>query len=274
MTEAPTVKIQKLLAATGQFGSRRRVEELVSAGRVVINGEIAHQGQRVVRSDVVEVDRKVVATPQSSLPTRIIIMNKASGEVVSRSDERHRTNVFDHLPGLKNGRWMSIGRLDIATSGLLLFSNNGELVHRLMHPSTGLDREYAVRVFGQLTDEVQQQLLDGLEVEGEWLQFSDIQYYGGRGSNHWYHLVLLAGRNREIRRLIQHVGCKVSRLKRVRYGPVILPNGLRKGQFREMQATDVDTICRWLKIESYTRSRPSKQSTERETSLIPYPGIE
>ena len=211
-------KLQKVLAEAG-LGSRREMERWIKNGRVVVNGEPAHLGQRVGPDARIAVDGKSLkprarkGVEQGAAP-RVLLYNKPVGELCTRKDPEGRKTIFDNLPELGSGRWISIGRLDIATGGLLLLSTDGTLANRMMHPSTGLDREYAVRVNGMLSDEQCQALMSGIEDEGELIAFSDIQYYNGRGTNHWYHVVLMEGKNREIRRLFESCGLMVSRLKR------------------------------------------------------------
>lgn len=272
MSDQPTQKLQKFLADQG-FGSRREMERCILEGQVTVNGKIAHQGQRIGASDRVEFNGKRVPKTDSSKHVRMLIMNKAPGQIVSRKrDSQHRVTVFDQLPKLVNQRWISVGRLDVATSGLLLFTNNGLLAHRFMHPSFVIDREYAVRVFGTLSEEQLRVCLEGVELEAVLHRFSDIRYYGGTGSNHWYHVVLMEGRNREIRRVFEHLGLTVSRLKRVRFGPVILPTRLRVGNYIEISPSDVRVIKRWLGIDT---KEPSQLKFEkRESCLIDYPGLD
>lgn len=272
MSDQSTQKLQKFLADHG-LGSRREMERCILDGFVTVNGKIAHQGQRIGTSDRVEFNGKRVTKADEEKPIRVLIMNKAPGQIVSRKrNSQHRVTVFDRLPKLANQRWISVGRLDVATSGLLLFTNNGLLAHRLMHPSFVIDREYAVRVFGTLSDEQQKASLEGIELEGVLHRFSDIQHFGGTGSNQWYHVVLMEGRNREIRKVFEHLGLTVSRLKRVRFGPVILPTRLRVGNFLEVSPTDVSAIKRWLGIDVKDSSRP--KSEKRDSCLIDYPGLD
>jgi len=273
-TAAPE-KIHKILAATG-MGSRRQIESWIAAGRVAVNGEPAHVGQRVTPLDRIEVDGRAVDLRGGVAP-EIIILNKTAGVVCSRHDEEGRPTIFDDLPHLKRGRWISIGRLDMQTTGLLLLTNDGTLANKMMHPSTGLDREYAVRINNaKLENEVLAQLTKGVEVDGERLRFSDIRYYDGTETNSWYHVVLMEGRNREVRRLFESVGCTVSRLKRVRYGPVILPSWLRQGQWSLLQPDDVKALYKLLKV-GYTRPQYKRQRRTRvakTTCLLPYPKLE
>jgi len=267
-------KIHKVLAATG-MGSRREIESWIGAGRVAVNGEPAHVGQRVTSTDRIEVDGVSIDLRNQPVP-EVILLNKSAGVVCSRKDEEGRPTIFDDLPRLRRGRWISIGRLDLQTTGLLLLTNDGTLANRMMHPSTGLDREYAVRINARLDEEELAQLKAGVEVDGELLRFSDIRYYDGTDNNSWYHVVLMEGRNREVRRLFESIGCTVSRLKRVRYGPVILPSWLRQGQWAVLQADDVKTLYKLLGLR-YSAPKHKRQRRTRvaKTScLLPYPKLE
>ncbi|MCY3626197.1 MAG: pseudouridine synthase [Gammaproteobacteria bacterium] len=266
-------KIHKVLADRN-LGSRRKMERWVIDGRVHVNSEVATLGQRVSESDVIEVDGKCIPYRQSQTHIRIIVMNKDVGEIVTRNDPENRPTVFTRLPSLHHDRWISIGRLDFVTSGLLLFTNHGLLAHRLMHPSSGIDREYAVRIFGKLDQTHRQMMLDGIVVDGHRLRFTDVQYYSGGRSNHWYHVVLMEGRNREVRQLFHEFGYTVSRLKRVRFGPIVLPKGLKRGQFRELPTTDVFALCKWLRVVDDTSMGHLSQTKSTESFLIPYPGLD
>lgn len=271
-------KLQKVLADLG-LGSRREMERWIASGRVVVAGEPAHIGQRVGPDDEILVDgRPARRRHTGETPVRVLLYNKPVGEVCTRSDPEGRPTVFDQLPGASGGRWISIGRLDIATSGLLLLTNDGALANRMMHPSTGLDREYAVRVNGVLSEAQRQRLLDGIVDDGERLAFSDIRYYNGRGTNHWYHVVLLEGKNREIRRLFESCNLMISRLKRVRFGPVVLPARVTRGHWTELSEDDVRALYRLLKLPAPVLApagrRPRDERRAKKGSvLIPYPEI-
>ena len=267
-----TQKLQKVLADQG-FGSRRELERWIAAGRVTVNGETAHLGQRVGEADVIALDGRKLSLPRTSDPSRVLVLNKAAGVVCSRRDPEGRRSVFDGLPSLRRGRWIAVGRLDIQTTGLLLLTNDGALAHRMMHPSTGLDREYAVRVDGRLDDPALQALATGLIVDGEPQRFSDVKYYDGSGRNHWYHVVLMEGRNREVRKLFEAVGVRVSRLKRVRYGPVMLPARLKRGALAEMDQPDLKDLYRLLKLP-FTPLRGRVRQKRRASLLLPYPPLE
>jgi 23S rRNA pseudouridine2605 synthase len=267
-----TQKLQKVLADLG-YGSRRELESWITAGRVSVNGEAAHLGQRVAGNDVIRVDDRRVKGNQNEY-SRVLVLNKAAGVVCSRRDPEGRRTVFEELPKLKGGRWISVGRLDIQTTGLLLLTNDGALAHRLMHPSTGLDREYAVRVDGRLDDEAMSALRDGVVIDGAMHQFSDVQYYNGSGRNHWYHVVLLEGKNREVKKLFESVGFTVSRLKRVRYGPVALPSTLLRGKVTELDADDVKTLYGLLKLPLKIKPEARRRERKRPSLLLPYPELE
>ncbi len=232
-------RVQKVLSRMG-FGSRREIERWIEEGRVKINGEPCALGDRVKPGDWVHVNgRRIIVREPKPGSTRVIMYNKPEGEVCTRTDPEGRPTVFDRLPKAGRARWIGIGRLDINTSGLLLFTTNGELANRLMHPSHEIEREYAVRVKGEVTRENLKQLLDGVTLEDGPARFDDIVDGGGEGANHWYYVVIREGRKREVRRLWEAVGVRVSRLIRVRYGNIIMPKSLRKGKVKEL---DVDAV--------------------------------
>lgn len=237
-----TEKLQKVLARSG-LGSRREMETVIDAGLVTINGRVAVLGDRIGEQDQVTVKgRPVQLKAESDLPRRVIMYNKPEGELVTRKDPEGRRTVFDHLPKLRGERWIAIGRLDINTAGLLLFTNDGELANRLMHPSHQVEREYAVRVMGEVTDEMLQAMRDGVMLEDGLASFSAIQLVGGEGINVWYHVVINEGRNREVRRLWESQGVTVSRLKRVRYGNISLDKRTKMGEWIELTQTEVDDL--------------------------------
>lgn len=234
-------KLHKVLAQSG-VGSRRDLEAMIEAGRITVNGERAHTGQRISRTDRIHVDGKPVKIRIQAGKPRVLAYHKPAGEVVTHDDPQQRPTVFRRLPRLPHGKWQSVGRLDLNTEGLLLFTNAGDLANRLMHPRFGVEREYAVRVLGRLDDEARQRLLDGLEIEGQRAAFLSIEDGGGEGVNHWYRVVLNEGRNREVRRLFDAVGRTVSRLIRIRYGCVVLPRGLKRGAWVDLSPVDVDQL--------------------------------
>lgn len=237
-------KLQKVLARIG-VGSRRDVEAWISQGRIKVNGKDATLGQRVDMHDAITVDGRVIKREEAAETVRRVIMyNKPDGEICTRDDPEGRPTVFDRLPRPKEGRWINIGRLDINTTGLLMFTTDGELANRLMHPSFEMDREYAVRVRGEVDDDMLLRLKNGVILEDGPARFTDIQQApGGEGFNHWYHCVVMEGRNREVRRLWESQGLVVSRLKRVRYGPVFLNSDLPMGRWREMSQYEVDILA-------------------------------
>ncbi|MCK6425358.1 MAG: rRNA pseudouridine synthase [Burkholderiaceae bacterium] len=239
--EAP--KLHKVLAQSG-IGSRRDMEQLIEQGQITVNGEVAHVGMRIARGDVVKVAGRQVKLRIAPPPARVIAYHKPTGEVVTHHDPEGRPTVFRHLPRLPAGKWLSVGRLDINTEGLLLFTNSGELANQLMHPRFGVEREYAVRVLGTLDEAARERLLTGVEIEGQSAAFKSIEDGGGEGANHWYRVVITEGRNREVRKLFDSVGMAVSRLIRIRYGTVVLPRGLKRGVWVELDDDDVRQIRR------------------------------
>ncbi|WP_144393602.1 23S rRNA pseudouridine(2605) synthase RluB [Pleionea sediminis] len=264
-----TEKVQKLLARAG-MGSRREMESVISQGRVSVNGEIIELGARASEADKIRVDGRVISIPrQEAMVRRVIAYNKPEGEVCTRKDPEGRKTVFDALPNPGNGRWIAIGRLDLNTAGLLLFTNDGELANRLMHPSYELEREYAVRVNGEITDEVIERLRKGVALEDGMANFDRIRFSGGEGFNQWYHVTLKEGRNREVRRLWEAVGCQVSRLIRVKYGIVNLERGLRKGSFLELEPKVVRDIEKSVQLEPSARNfkRTTESSTQRKKQM-------
>lgn len=235
-------KVQKVLARAG-FGSRREMESWITQGRVKLNGKIAALGDRAGDDDSLMVDgKKVVNTSPDAVIPRVLIYNKPENEICSRRDPEGRPSVYDQLPAIKHGRWVAVGRLDFNTSGLLLFTTDGELANRLMHPSANIDREYAVRVMGEVSDEMIKTLMKGVMIEDHVCRFTDVQFFAGEGKNRWYHVVLMEGRNREVRKLWESQGVRVSRLKRVRYGPVFIPSRIKKGQIYEMKTPELITL--------------------------------
>ena len=240
-------KLQKVLARAG-FGSRREIESWIIQGRIKVNGSIAEIGARVDDADRIVVDGKKLS-PQKKVryDRRVILYNKPEDEICTRKDPEGRPTVFDKLPPLRHGRWVSIGRLDINTSGLLLFTTDGELANKLTHPSSMVEREYAVRVMGDVTPNMVQAMHQGIIIENQFCRFTDIQYYAGEGINQWYHVVIMEGRNREVRKLWESQGVKVSRLKRVRFGPIFIPSTVRKGDYQELSKSEVVKLVKSIK---------------------------
>jgi 23S rRNA pseudouridine2605 synthase len=256
-------KLQKVLARTG-LGSRREMERWIEAGRVAVNGNVATLGDRVVEKDRLTVDGKSLAR-EAQDKTRCILYHKPTGEVTTRNDPQGRRTVFERLPSLKQGRWISIGRLDFNTSGLLLFTTDGELANALMHPSANIEREYMVRVMGDITDEKLQCMLDGVMLDDGVARFTDIQDASGEGDsiNRWFYVVIMEGRNREVRRLWESQGLTVSRLKRVRYGEVFIPSRVKQGQWIELENKEIKSLYRMADLPVKTVQRTTAK--ERET---------
>lgn len=229
-------RIQKVLARAG-LGSRRAIEDWIRAGRVTVNAAPAQLGDRVGPDDALLIDGKPVKLDWRHAPGfRLLAYYKPEGEICTRHDPEGRRTVFDRLPRLKQGRWVALGRLDINSQGLMLFTTDGEFANKLLHPSAEVEREYAVRVRGQLSRQMQQQLINGVELDDGPGRFLAIRDAGGEGSNHWYHAIIAEGRQREVRRLFEAVGLTVSRLMRVRFGPILLPRGRRPGEFWDLSA--------------------------------------
>lgn len=243
--QGASYKLQKALAQAG-LGSRREMEQWIQAGRVTVNGVKARLGARVGAQDVVMVDGRILRSAASVRLPQVLIYHKPEGEIVSRDDPAGRPSVFDKLPRLRDAKWVAIGRLDFNSSGLLLFTTSGELANRMMHPSHELEREYAVRVRGRLTEEQGARLLSGIRLEDGVARCESVSSEGGEGANRWYRVVLKEGRNRIVRRLFDALGLSVSRLMRVRFGPVALPPRLRRGQTLELPPAEVRQLLATL----------------------------
>ncbi|WP_346014522.1 pseudouridine synthase, partial [Rubrivivax gelatinosus] len=241
--EPDAPKLHKVLAQAG-IGSRRDMEQMILEGRITVNGEPAHIGQRIAAGDRIAVGGKPVRYRIAPPPTRVIAYHKPAGEVVTHDDPQQRPTVFRRLPRLHQGKWQSVGRLDINTEGLLLFTNSGELANQLMHPRFGVEREYAVRSLGALDEAAKSKLLEGVDIEGQRCGFKSIENGGGEGANQWYRCVITEGRNREVRKLFDAVGHAVSRLIRIRYGSVVLPKGLKRGVWVDLSEQDVRSLRR------------------------------
>lgn len=270
-------KLHRLLAQAG-VASRREANRWLEAGRLTIDGRVAEpwavaHGDEDIRLDAVPI--KLPSYPQYS---RILLYNKPAGELCTRSDSSKRRLVFDHLPSVPGGRWVTVGRLDMSSTGLLLFTNDGVLANKLMHPSSGIDREYAVRVLGQVTDNMLERLRAGVLLEDGMACFSDVRFFGGTGANRWYHVVVMEGRRREVRRLWESQGVRVSRLKRVRFGPVIVPAALPVGRWLEFGAAEVTMLYTFAGLEARLPPRATAQARfatvlRKSKFLIPYPGL-
>ncbi len=259
-------KLHKVLARSG-IGSRREMERWIKEGRISVNNKVATLGDRIAEGDAVSVDGAsvdLIFDKQSE--RRVLIYNKPVGEICTRHDPEGRPTVFDHLPPLKVGRWIAIGRLDINTSGLLLFTTDGDLANALMHPSAQIDREYAVRVLGSVDDALLKRLTDGVLLEDGMARFTDVQFFDGEGANKWYHCVVMEGRNREVRRLWESQEIQVSRLKRVRFGPVFLPSDVKAGTWKQLEDSEVKALSQMLELKPKRGSRMTvveKQKFER-----------
>ena len=235
-------RIHKVLANAG-YGSRREIEKLINNGKIKVNGKLATIGQCIEEKDQVAINsRPIRLHQQRKKKPKVLAYYKQAGEVCTRRDEKGRETVFKNLPRLRNSRWISIGRLDLNTTGLLLFTTDGELANKLMHPSSEIEREYAVRVFGRVTKENINTLLDGVELEDGFAKFTDIVDSGGKGTNHWYHVVVMEGRNKEVRRLWESQGVQVTRLIRTRFGSYILPRKKRVGQFWRLDEKEIKSL--------------------------------
>jgi len=257
-------KLQKVLATAG-LGSRREMERQISAGEVLVNGNRAHLGERVEPGDTIVWRSQTIKVPeQKEKEIRVLLYNKPEGEICTRNDPEGRATVFDRLPKIKSGRWVSVGRLDINTSGLILFTDDGELANKLMHPSTEIDREYMVRVQGDVSDAIIERLRGGVELEDGYAKFSDIQQSRGenQGTNNWYHCVVMEGRNREVRRLWESQELRVSRLKRVRFGPVIIPSFVKPGQWLEMSEKEKTDLFKFVGLPAPRKKRFNQADSE------------
>jgi 23S rRNA pseudouridine2605 synthase len=237
-------RIHKVLADHG-IGSRRGIESLIRQKKVLVNGQLATIGQLVSEQDIFEVEGRTVRLSKKD-PTkrRILMYNKKVGEISSRNDPDHKKTIFDSLPKLRSGRWVSVGRLDINTSGLILFTNDGSLANQLMHPSSNIEREYIARVHGNVTDEILNNLIKGVKLDDGFAKFTDVQ--GGRkgNTNQWFAMVIMEGRTREVRRLWESQGLEISRLKRVRYGTLFLPASLKQGAYKELSKSEINALER------------------------------
>ena len=256
LPQADSPKLHKVLAQAG-MGSRLEMEQLIQEGRISVNNAPAHVGQRIQYGDQIKVNGKPVRFRIEPPPARVIAYHKPVGEVVTHDDPQNRPTVFRKLPRLNHGKWQSVGRLDLNTEGLLLFTSSGELANQLMHPRFGLEREYAVRVLGALSNDEKQRLLDGVRLEDGMAQFGSIEDGGGEGSNCWYRVTISEGRNREVRRMLEAVGHAVSRLIRIRYGAMQLPRGLKRGAWLELDERDIGRLMQAVGMERAARSAPA-----------------
>jgi len=252
-------RIQKMLSRAG-YGSRREIERWIDEGIILVNGHTATTGQAIEETDqVILRGQRLRLSSRLQAKPQVLIYHKKVGEICTRNDPENRPTVFSNLPKPHSGRWIQVGRLDINTEGLLLFTTDGELANRLMHPSYEIEREYAVRVMGVVTEDIITALLSGVILEDGPAKFEKITYAGGEGINQWYHVVLHEGRNREVRRLWESAGLKVSRLTRVRYGSVSMPRYLRTGYCEELESKSLRSIYKSVKM-TYEEPTPPKKS--------------
>ena len=255
-------KLQKVLARAG-CGSRREMERAISAGEVSVNDRVATLGDRVTESDKITLRGKPVSAQKDTSKRRVILYNKPEGEICSRHDPEGRRTVYQALPKISGERWISVGRLDFNTSGLLLFTNDGDLANKLMHPSSVIDREYLVRIQGDVDDDMRKRLLDGVMLEDGVARFTDIVDGAGESRNRWFYCVVMEGRNREVRRLWESQGVRVSRLKRVRYGNIFIPSHVRVGQWLELDYREIADLCQTagLEVERVAKPKSSREAT-------------
>lgn len=267
-------KLQKALANLG-LGSRRHMERIIAEGRITVNGKVAKLGDRVKNGDEILIDdRKVRYKPEVGKTRRVILYYKPEGEICSANDPEGRPTVFDRLPRLSHDRWVMVGRLDINSSGLLLFTNDGEMANRLMHPSHEVEREYSVRVLGDVSEQIKRNLQKGVMLEDGMAKFDHIKHVGGEGANQWYNVSLKEGRNREVRRLFDSQGLRVSRLLRIRYGSIILPSKLKSGRWIELENAEIDKLM--LAVDLNTRpdkelygmvKKPTKKTVQHKADI-------
>ncbi len=269
-------RLHKLLAAAG-VGSRREMEEWIAAGRITVNGAVATLGLSIETTDRIMIDKRPFRFKRElksglARPPRVLIYNKPEGEIVSRDDPEGRTTVFQQLPRIKGAKWIAVGRLDINSGGLLLFTTSGDLANRLMHPSYEIEREYAVRVMGVLSKAQMQRLVDGVELDEGIAKFDYIEDRGGEGSNHWYHVVLKEGHKREVRRIFQAAGLMVSRLLRVRYGSIRLPPRIKRGQLLELELPQVNALLASVGLIEIAKEKPHVQKNLKSRDDVPSRG--
>ena len=258
-------KLQKVLARAG-IGSRREMERWIEQGRIKVNDQLATIGDRVSEKDKIKVDNKFITQRRTQVTQRVIAYHKPIGEVCTRDDPEGRKTIFQNLPKLSAGRWISIGRLDLNTSGLLLLTTDGELANKLMHPSSEIEREYAVRILGEVSPEIIKELTTNVPLDDGDAHFVDVKSAGGQGANHWYHVVLKEGRNREVRRLWEYFGFAVSRLMRMRYGDITLERRLRPSKSEELQEKEITALYKSVGL-SYVVPEPKKDKSRFKTNM-------
>ena len=255
-------KLHKMLAHSG-LGSRRAMEEAILSGRVMVNGKRAEVGMRVGPEDMIRFEGRIVKLKFTSRLPRVMLYHKPEGEIVSRDDPEKRTTVFEKLPRMRSAKWISIGRLDFNTSGLLIFTTSGELANRLTHPGFEVEREYSVRILGRVTPDQAKLLTSGIELEDGPAKFEVMSDEGGEGANHWYRVILKEGRNRVVRRLFEALGLTVSRLIRTRFGPLILPSRVKRGMLLELEEHEVAALMKWAGLEVEKPEKPVKRPGRR-----------
>lgn len=260
-------RIHKLLAQSG-YGSRREIEKAILDHKVLVNNQIAKIGQLITPSDKIIFNGKSVYLNNDNNLPRVLIYHKPEGEIVSENDPGGRTTVFQSLPRIKKGKWMSIGRLDFNTSGLLIFTSFGELANRLMHPKYEVEREYSVRILGELSEDQIKEFKAGIEVEGGKAKFESIYFEGGDGANKWYRVVLKEGRNREVRKMFEYFDLTVSRLIRVRFGIVILPSHLKRGMHTELTQAEVTRLLQKHDIEPNDFNKPQLSNQRKRNKRL------
>jgi 23S rRNA pseudouridine2605 synthase len=266
IASAESHKLQKVMAQLG-LGSRRRMEELIAEGGVRVNGEVATIGQRVRTNDVIEVGRKKITFVSDVKIPRVILYHKLEGEIVSHNDPKERATVFEKLPRIRNAKWLSVGRLDFNTGGLLIFTTSGEVANRLMHPSFDVEREYSVRIFGDVSDGQMKLLTTGVTLADGSGKFELIESIGGEGRNRWFRLVVKEGRNRFVRRMFESLGLQVSRLMRTRFGRVNLPSQLKRGMHMELPGPEINVLLDWVGL-SIGESNENIHSRARRSSRV------
>ncbi len=260
-------RVQKALARMG-YGSRREIERLIGEQKIRINGQLAKPGDHVKAGDKINIGNRRAVISSEVGRIRVLIYNKPEGEICTQKDEEGRKTVFESIGKLQQGRWISVGRLDINSSGLLLFTNYGELANKLMHPSSEIEREYSVRVNGEVTDDIVKRLLKGVELEDGFLKFDSVTDSGGQGANHWYNVILKEGKNREVRRLWQSQDVRVSRLIRVRYGNLTLPRTLKQGRKVELSLDEIKALFAFVKLEwPESRDEETRQRSKKAKNL-------
>lgn len=259
-------KLQKVLARAG-LGSRREMERWIEQGRVKVNDQVAKLGERVSIQDKIKVDNKFINQKRTEVQQRVIAYHKPLGEVCTRDDPEGRKTIFSNLPKLKTGRWISVGRLDLNTSGLLLLTTDGELANKLMHPSSEVEREYAVRILGDVSPEIIEQLKNNVPLDDGDAHFSDVKVAGGQGANHWYHVILKEGRNREVRRLWEYFGFAVSRLMRIRYGNITLNRSVRASKSEDLTEKEMSSLYDSVGLKYIVDDTPKKDKTRFKANM-------